>query len=279
MCGRARADFGPFPVRPSVTPLNSDGTVDTQAGSHPFSFNVHFEMKTEEGGQSEGGGLRDVKVDLPAGLLRQPAARHRAAPKANSTGNVPRCPGSTQLGVLRAVLPGVGEIEGPVYNLSPPPGVAFELGFKEEEFTVLQYVSVRSDEGYGLSVSVPDLPLAATVVNETIWGTPPDPAHDAERDMPARIQVINIPGCADTGVLQQPFLTLPTSCGSAPESTLMFDSTLNPGVFVSETTQLMDAGGNPAPLERLRRRPVLTHDHEHPDRLARRTAPVVLTSN
>ena len=52
VCGRAQADFGPIPGQASVAPLNSDGTVDTQAGSHPFSFNVHFALKLDENGES-----------------------------------------------------------------------------------------------------------------------------------------------------------------------------------------------------------------------------------
>ena len=126
-CSVAGADFGPLPGHAAVTPLNSDGTVDTQAGSHPFSFNVHFEMKTEEDGQPEGGGLRDVKVDLPAGFFGNPHTTPSCS-QSEFAGNVPRCPGSTQLGVLHAVIPGTGSIEGPVYNVSPPPGIAFEIG-------------------------------------------------------------------------------------------------------------------------------------------------------
>ncbi len=247
LCARAQADFGPAPGQVSTTPLNSDGTLDTQAGSHPFSFNVHFALKTDESGESEGGSLRDVKVDLPPGFFGNPHTIPTCSPQEFDGGN-PVCSGSTQLGVLRAVLPGIGEVYGPVYSLVPPPGVAFELGYKAEGFTVVQYASVLTGEGYGVSVYAPDLPLESTIVNETIWGTPADPAHDHERTCPTAQVGGKYEGCSAGGVLQQPFLTLPTSCGSAPESTLMFDSTLNPGVFVSETTQFKDAGGNPAPL-------------------------------
>jgi hypothetical protein len=246
LCGRAQADFGPIPGQASATFFNRDGTVDTQAGSHPFSFKVHFELKTDESGGSEGGSLRDVKVNLPPGFFGNPQTVPRCSPQEFDGGN-PTCSGSTQLGVLHALLAEIGEVVGPIYNLAPPPGVAFELGFRAEGFTVLQYASVLSDEGYGLSVSAPDLPLEATIATETIWGTPPDPAHDSERTCVSSQGVQHI-GCSAGGVLQQPFLALPTSCGKAPESTLMFDSTLNPGVFVSETTQFKDAGGNPAPL-------------------------------
>jgi hypothetical protein len=246
VCGAARADFGPAPSQATVTALNSDGTIDTQAGSHPFSFSVHFALKTDESGTSEGGSLRDIKVELPPGLFGNPHTMPTCSPQ-EFDGDNPICSGSTQLGRLHAVLPGVGEVEGPVYNLSPPPGVAFEMGFKAEGFTVLQYASVLSDEGYGVQVYASDLPLEATIATETIWGTPEDPAHDAERTC-VTSQGVEYIGCSATGVLEQAFLTLPTSCVAAPETTLGFDSTQNPGVFVSETLPFVDAGDNPAPL-------------------------------
>jgi hypothetical protein len=244
----ARADFGPVPGQTTVTALNSNGTIDTQAGSHPFAFKVHFEMNTEENGEPEGGELRDVVADLPPGFFGNPPILPRCSQQ-EFEGGIPRCSGSAQVGVLRTVINGVGEVNGPIYNIAPPPGVVTELGFKAAGFILLQYVSVRSEDGYGLSVSSPNLPLPVLSATETIWGTPPASSHDAERVCPNPIiSGEPIVGCSASGATQQPYLTLPASCAAAPESTLLFDSSLDLGAFVSETVHAVDVGGNPAPM-------------------------------
>jgi hypothetical protein len=244
----ARADFGPVPGQVTVTMLNGDGTIDTQAGSHPFSFAVDFELKTEENGDTEGGELHDVVADLPPGFFGDPQSLSQCSQQ-EFEGGVPRCSGSSQVGELVAEVVKIGEVHGPIYNLAPPPGYAAEFGFKTTGLTVLQYVSVRSEDGYGLSVSAPNLPAPALSVSETIWGTPPASSHDAERVCPNPIiSGLAIIGCSASGATQQPLLTLPTSCAAAPESTLLFDSSLNLGVFVGETVHAVDAGGNPAPM-------------------------------
>jgi len=248
VCSVARADFGPVPGQATVTFLNGDGTIDTLAGSHPFSFAVDFELKTEEDGDTEGGELHDVVADLPPGFFGDPQALPQCSQQ-EFEGGVPRCSGSSQIGELVAEVVKIGEVHGPIYNLAPPPGYAAEFGFKATGLTVLQYVSVRSEDGYGLSVSAPNLPAPVLSVSETIWGTPPASSHDAERVCPnPDISGAPIIGCSASGATQQPLLTLPTSCAVAPESTLLFDSSLNLGVFVGETVHAVDAGGNPAPM-------------------------------
>ncbi len=242
----AQADFGPVPGTTSVTALNSNGTIDTQAGSHPYDYAVHFELKTQENGETEGGELRDVVADLPPGFF----GNLKALPQCSQQefeGAVPQCSGATQVGVLRTDVVETGEIYGPIYNLAPPPGVAAEIGFKSTGLISLQYASVRSESGYGLSVISPNLPVPVIDVSETIWGTPSAPGHDAERFC-FNSENKRVTGCSATGVAQQAFLTLPTSCASAPEATLSFDSTLDLGTFVGETVHAVDAGGNPAPM-------------------------------
>jgi hypothetical protein len=237
----AQADFGPIPGTTSVTALNSNGTIDTQAGSHPYAYAVHFELKTQEDGRTEGGELRDVVADLPPGFFGSLKALPQCSQQ-EFEGGVPQCSGSTQVGVLHADIVEIGEVRGPIYNIAPPPGVAAEIGFKSTGLISLQYASVRSESGYGLSVITPNLPVPLVDVSETIWGVPGAASHDAERTCKGFL------GCSATDVEPKPFLTLPTSCASAPEATLNFDSNLDLGAFVSETVHAVDAGGNPAPM-------------------------------
>jgi hypothetical protein len=240
----ARADFGIVPGSTTVTALNQNGTVDEQASSHPYSFTVHFDLKVDSNGNSEGGEMRDALVNLPAGFFGNPTAMP-SCPRQDFEGITPQCPGATQVGILRASLPGLGQVTGPVYNLTPPPGVATQLGFSAINLNSLQYVGVRSEEGYGLGFSAPDIPSEVTSVTETIWGTPPDPGHDAERW--CRSGIYAVIGCPSDAP-KLPYLTLPASCEGAPETTVEVDSKLDPGNFTGETAKLRDSGGNPAPM-------------------------------
>ncbi|HSE65527.1 MAG TPA: hypothetical protein VLB12_00985, partial [Gemmatimonadales bacterium] len=64
----AKADFGIEPGSVSIGAENRDGTPDTLASSHPFSFELHFALKTDGSGITDGGAMRDVLIDLPPGL-------------------------------------------------------------------------------------------------------------------------------------------------------------------------------------------------------------------
>ncbi len=243
----ALADFGFKPDTAAVTALNRDGTIDTRAGSHPFSFSVEFKLNTDGSGHTEGGEMRDVIIDAPLGLVGNPQATP-SCPRQSFEGGVPNCLPSTQIGMLRATVPGFGEAFGPIYNLVPPPGVAAQFGFSSPiGLVALQSATVRSEEGpegepaYGISVAAPNLPVEVSEVTATLWGAPADPAHTPERGPEAGG---GIP--SDAPLL--PFLTLPTSCGAPPQLTIKVDSKLNPGVFIKETVSTLDKGGHPVAM-------------------------------
>jgi hypothetical protein len=236
--GVARADFGFVPGKASVTALNRDGTIATQAGSHPYSYSVHFELNAEPSGETEGGELRDLLINFPPGFVGNPAAVP-TCPRASFEGGVPNCLPSTQVGLLRAIVPGFGEAFGPLYNLTPPPGVPAQFGFSGGGGLVtLPLASVRTTD-YGISSLAADLPVAVSEATATIWGAPADPGHTPERG-PA-----SSPGAPSEAPLL-PYLTLPTSCQAPPVLTLEADSKAEPGVFVaSEPVPARDEGGNP----------------------------------
>ena len=231
----AQADFGFAPGKTSATALNSKGTIERQAGAHPYSYTVHFELNTDGSGASEGGEMRDVIVETPPGFVGNPRAIP-SCPRQSFEGGIPNCLPSTQVGILKAIVPGIGEVIGPIYNLTPPPGVATQFGFSSPAglFSLLS-ASVKSEEGYGIRVSAPNLPLEVTSVTATIWGTPADPLHTPERGGEGSG---GIP--SDAPLL--PYLTMPTSCELPPELIVKVDSKSNPGVFVSETVPMMEAG-------------------------------------
>jgi len=240
------ADFDFVPGGATVSALKRDGTVETQAGSHPYSYIVHFELKTDAKGDTEGGIMRDAQVDLPPGLFGNPNAIP-SCPQQDFAGAKPSCPPNTQVGILRAILPGVGEIKGAVYNLTPPRGYPAQFGFSSGSSGLisLQYSSVRSEDGYGITVSAPNLPVGVSSVTETIWGMPADPGHDAQRGFEAA-EDNGGPIASDAPLI--PFLTLPSSCEGTPEATIKADSRLTPGIFAEAQAPALDAGGNPAPM-------------------------------
>jgi hypothetical protein len=240
----AQADFGLVPGSVSAVAENSDGTIATQAGSHPYSYTVHFAFNVEPGGELEGGGQRDIIADLPPGFVGDPLALPRC-PRAEFEGVLAKCPPNTQVGVLRATLPGIGETRLPLFNLAPSPGVAAQLGASGVNLNVLQSASVRTAEGYGISVGAFDVPNPVVSATEIIWGVPSDPSHDAERGGLA-LEGTGPPVSSDAPRL--PFLTLPASCAAPPQITILADSPLAPGVFAEQTAVSVDGGGNPASL-------------------------------
>jgi hypothetical protein len=237
----AQADFGIVPGSLSAVALRGDGTIASQAGSHPFSYTVNFKFNTTPGGDLEGGVPRDIIADLPPGMVGNPFAVPRCS-RQQFEGVLPKCPTDTQVGVLRATLVGLGETRLPIFNLAPPPGVAGQLGAGAVNLNVLQNASVRSEGGYGLRIGTFNIPAEVIATTETIWGVPADPAHDAERGGQA---LDGGPPVKSTAPVL-PFLTMPTSCDEPPQITVSADSVLAPGVYTSQTAQALDGGGHPA---------------------------------
>ncbi|MGE5336037.1 MAG: hypothetical protein ACM3JL_01275 [Nitrososphaerota archaeon] len=239
----AQAGFGIAPGSFSATATNADGTIDSQAGSHPFDFTVSFKFNLDESGEVEGGLARDIIVDLPPGFAGNPLAVPRCT-RQQYEGAASRCPGDTQVGLLKATIPGLGQPTLPIFNIVPPPGVAAQLGGQVINLSTIQNASVRTEEGYGLEVGVFNVPAEVSEATETIWGVPADPAHDSQRGIHAFNNGEGEPSSAPL----QPFLTLPTSCVGVPEVTLKADSEFARGVFAEETVPFRDGAGTPAPL-------------------------------
>jgi len=241
----AQADFGLVPNTTSATALNANGTIDEQAGSHPGSFVVHLELNTNGSGELEGGDARDILVDPPAGLVGNPSAIP-ACSRQSFEGFAPQCPVETQVGTLGASVAGIGHFFLPIYNIAAPPGSPTMFGFSLTGHNVLQYASVRSEDGYILRVSSVDVPVPITEATETIWGVPADPANDDERFCTEGNGTLAA-GCELTAPLK-PYLTLPARCDSPGKTTVSVDSKLDPGNYVSDTVESLDAGANPSPL-------------------------------
>ena len=191
---------------------NSDGTIDTRAGSHPYEFAFNFQMNANAKGKPEGE-ARDMTVNVPAGLIGNATAVARCTREQFDEEN---CPTASQIGTLAIGLGGYLPIYNipplEVYNMVPPPGHPAQFAFNLFNNQVFVDASVRSDGDYGITEHVVNIPQREIVSSTmTIWGVPADSSHDNQRYCRADPNE----GCASSDG-QVPFMTLPTSCG-APE--------------------------------------------------------------
>jgi hypothetical protein len=238
----AQASFG---IRTAgAEALNKDGSVDLRAGSHPYEYTVSFSMNRDAKGNPEGT-LRDFIADLPAGMVGDPLAVPRC-PGAAFEGQSPRCPGDTQIGIAHIVIKGVEAIS-PVYNLTPPLGVAASVGTSIINENSFQEASLRPSD-YGVRISDITIPtdIELLSISETIWGVPMEASHNADRVCVGPKNEL-IHNCS-SDIAPAAFLTLPTSCNEPLRTTLSVDSVQEPDEFKNFPLVSEDESGNPAAL-------------------------------
>jgi hypothetical protein len=245
MPAAAQAQFGFTPGTASVTAIEKDGTVATQASSHPYAFIAHVDLNLDKEGNPEGGDMRSARALLPPGFYGNPEAVPTCSRQGFENG-VPDCPPSTQVGVLHATVTGLAEVKGAIYNVEPPHGIAAVLGFSSggSGLVVQQYATLDTEHEYRFHVVASDIPLGVNSVTETIWGTPADPSHDPERGSEGAEGGKGT--TTDAPLL--PYLTLPVNCRKPLATLLQADSVLAPGVFAEIDAPIVDAGGNPTPM-------------------------------
>jgi hypothetical protein len=215
---------------------NADGSIDTQAGSHPYEGTFVNGFNELADGQVAGGPPRDIEAVLPAGFFGDPGAVPRCT---RVQLDEAECPAQSQIGVDRVgqqVLNygvGTSDLNGyAVYNIVPPPGVPDEFAFSIAGYDVTFDAGVRSGHGYPIVEHIDNLPqsLLTDLNMLTLWGVPAEASHDPER-CEGRIEngghelACGLP----SEILPKPFLTLPTSCQQpgepAPSFTLLGLST------------------------------------------------------
>jgi hypothetical protein len=205
---------------------NSNGTLDTQAGSHPYGLTVSFALNNTG---PPAGEARDITVNLPRGLIGNPTVMPRCTAAQFNDGE---CPPDSQVGMDFAMLNGLGvqsypEGERPsiaeagpddafvlnfsVYNMVPPPGVPAQLAFSLEGIGVKINAGVRSGGDYGITSRINNIPQRAIVFNTlTVWGDPAEPSHDWQRSR--RVKEETFEYGVKSNTTDTPYLTLPTSC-------------------------------------------------------------------
>jgi hypothetical protein len=230
----------------SVGVRNGDGTVAERAASHPANLDVHLAMNVDAAGDPEGV-LRTIQIDLPPGFIGNSLNVPRCS-RLDFDGAFPRCPGSTQVGVLRGIVTGLGQVTAPVYNLEPPLGSAAAFAISVKGEVMVQRLILIGAGATSAARLAGELPpgLGIIDVEEEIWGVPADQLHDPER-VCGQADGAVVEGCSSDAE-EQPLLTLPAVCDKPLQAILTVGSTDDPAIVSGASALFHDAGGNPRPL-------------------------------
>ena len=244
-----------------LTFLNEGGSTATQAGSHPFEvvntidFNTTVDSDFGEG-VAPVGAAKDVRVDLPAGLVGAPSAMPLCSTALflfdathNNTDTAECAPGS-QVGVIEYTIGGPDSSNtksAPIYNLPPPPGTVQKFGFGALGVPVTIEFGLNPEPPYNVIAIPRDIPqpLALFGLRLTVWGNPADPVHDAERGSCLLDPAENLCTANSPNV---PFLTLPSACLGPLTVAYRADSWQNPGVFTGGSMLTHDDAEPPNPI-------------------------------
>jgi hypothetical protein len=201
------------------------------AAGHPNFFNTLLTVPSVRAAGEEGSQgaefAKDIVVDLPPGLIGNPAATPLCSIPTFFASEEPECPPASQVGSFSVsgqgyVYHGIGlnfaGDRNPIYNLTPEPGYPAELGFFDTGLglgVVAQGELVHSDQGYVVRVAVPSAPkglFGPWYLQTSFFGNPEK--------------------MSGSPVAGKPFLTYPSSCTGQP----------------LRTTTHIDTWSNPAPL-------------------------------
>jgi hypothetical protein len=207
---------------------NADGSSDTQAGSHPYSFTFGFNLNSHiQPGTPftyPVGQVKNAQVELPVGLVGNP----NAVPKCSykdflGDGLEPECPADTQIGIAEAVTSSYELIINfPVFNMVPPPGVPAQFAFNFADVNTFLDAAVRTGGDYGITVHASDI---------------------AQREVLG--SSVTLLGVVDG----KPFLTMPTSCTGPLTTSLSVNSWEEQDTFASGSTVSRGEDGAPTGLE------------------------------
>ncbi len=239
--GEERFGFEEF----SLVPENVGGSVDTQAGSHPFqlstvvTFNQTAETFNKASGKNEVRDValpRDVISELPAGLVGNPTpfaqctdAQFANVPVTPGGQTINECPAEAAVGVATVTYDepnasGFNTVTAPIFNMKALAGEPARFGFKALGIvSAFLNASVRTGGDYGVDVSSSNILQLSWVlsVKLTFWGVPGDPRHDSQRGWEC---LEDFGTCSPPAGSPPPLLSLPTSCEGAFASTIRGDS-------------------------------------------------------
>lgn len=220
-------------------------TTSSVAGAHPdLTTDVQFSTVVTNppfAGYPDGN-VRDVKAELPPGLIGDPHAVPQC-PQVDFLANA--CPPASQIGVAVVRLSQYGflypALDYPLINVKPRNSEeTAEIGFVAFQSTFAHLeASVRTDSDYGITINGSGIGriVGLSGVTLTVWGVPGDPSHDGQRIDMNRTPV----GASQIG--RAPFLTNPTSCGGPLQFSITANSYQEPDRYSSAQAQLPSQTG------------------------------------
>ncbi len=258
-----------------VSFVNEDGTPDLQAGSHPYEvrnnmeFNSHF-IRAEANADSmylrePDGTLRDLKVDLPPGLVGDPNATPKKCTLQELLEGREKqgeegvgCPSQSLLGQFEVNWDphvfGYDQFIEPVYNMVPPHGDAAQFGIEYAGTEIFISSSPLAGGDYPIQATVVGAPPEAPVLRTqlTLKGvlTPCARVHAGSGRYASG-------ACTATGgerefelepARSKAFLTLPTACNGPLRATVEMDSYEEPGHWTHAEAITRNSAGVPLRL-------------------------------
>jgi hypothetical protein len=263
LCASAQADFGFAPGNPGFdVRIQGEGGVGvkTQAGSHPYEIETSFGF--------EGGDLRNLDLELPAGLIENPSAITRCSQARfhearvspfESSRSGESCPALSQIGTIeiRSGAEGSSTRSFGLFNLVPPPGFPAQIGANPYGTPLVFTPNLRQADGeYGITLQMRNFsqrfPLEGFTLR--IWGNPWGLSHNAQRGNCLNEAEPSF-GWAKCPIFPpQPahvpfaYLTLPTSCQGPLAFNVSASSWEDPTPAVASAPS-RDVEGSPAGLD------------------------------
>jgi hypothetical protein len=270
----AAAQFQITDWRAQVYDQNGEDLDDVfdQAGGHPFIGVTDFSLD----GSSN---ARNIRVDVPSGLVPNPDLAPRCAMDDLAAGE---CPSAAQIGTERlTIMAGLPvTVKVPLYNMEIEDDQVSRFGFNPADAAGLvgglaglhpvEIIGGVRDSAaesnppgsgehqfpadLGLFFTISDAPAAPSVVRSelTFWGVPGDPVHSDEL---GRSCIEGLPLClgGQRGPAPDPdlpFLTNPTECAGVPTRTRLIVES-HSGAFDSdlELTPTIDGKDGPQHCE------------------------------
>jgi hypothetical protein len=257
-----------------VRAIAAGGATATLAGSHPYQLNLSLGLR--QGGEFEDqpgvafpdGDLRNLEVELPAGMILNPSVINQCSSAVFATARVSpfeasqageNCSGSSQIGTAEvASARAGGEVRRfGLFNLTPPPGVAAQIGFAPYGAPIIFDLSLpqRPDGTYALTLSAANVPQSLDLngLSLALWGTPWAASHNGERGNclnelePSFAWAkcsVGPPGLSPP----RAYVSLPARC-VGPLSVGVTASAWQQPTPVSTQATSLDSGGDPAQIQ------------------------------
>lgn len=191
--------------------------------------------------------MRDLRIDLPAGIVGDPTAVPRC--RTAEFVSLFSCPHGAQIGLV--TIDAGQQFEGAVWLLEPSrPDETARLGIRAGGL-INTTISVRprSEGDFGLrseALAIPHALYGVARLRITLWGDPASPSHDLDR-----INGYNMGACGSDPLLGTrlpcphpasstagAFLSNPSGCGPLAPARLRLDSWEEPGQYAERESAL-----------------------------------------